>query len=290
MPYNRLLRIRNRSYGPYGCGFSRDTEPSPEGDLKRGGFLPRGPGVALGYGNVKPAPGGPRTFTRLQHRFDGGASRNVSFHRRPGRQRKIDTDQITGPMARRPGVRRRDLPRPGQHSPWRSRPRHSPRPPRPGHPSPQRDVPVYGRPGSTGGRSHPPGPAQGKAVLTDRYLLANVVYQGHAGGLDVAALWEIGRLATGGLMPDLTIVLDLLLRRGPAATASVGSNGAPGRVVPRARAAGISGRGRAVPGSIVVLDASTADRERSGSDPRPNRAQRIPPADTCPPRIISPNP
>jgi dTMP kinase len=51
----------------------------------------------------------------------------------------------------------------------------------------------------------------GQAVVADRYLLANVVYQGHAGGLDPEQLWEIGRLATGGLEPDLTIVLDLPL-------------------------------------------------------------------------------
>jgi dTMP kinase len=50
---------------------------------------------------------------------------------------------------------------------------------------------------------------QGKTVLSDRYLLANVVYQGHAGGLDVPTLWEVGRVATGGLMPELTIVLDV---------------------------------------------------------------------------------
>ena len=50
---------------------------------------------------------------------------------------------------------------------------------------------------------------QGKTVISDRYLLANVVYQGHAGGLDVPSLWEVGRVATGGLEPDLTIVLDL---------------------------------------------------------------------------------
>ncbi len=50
---------------------------------------------------------------------------------------------------------------------------------------------------------------QGKTVLSDRYLLANVVYQGHAGGLDVPTLWEVGRIATGGLMPELTIVLDV---------------------------------------------------------------------------------
>ncbi|HEY7428522.1 MAG TPA: dTMP kinase [Gemmataceae bacterium] len=49
----------------------------------------------------------------------------------------------------------------------------------------------------------------GQIVLSDRFLLANVVYQGHAGGLDVERLWEIGRFAASGLEPDLTIVLDL---------------------------------------------------------------------------------
>jgi dTMP kinase len=62
----------------------------------------------------------------------------------------------------------------------------------------------------------------GRAVVCDRFLLANVVYQGHAGGLDVGLLWEAGRLSTGGLVPDLTLVLDLspdkarARRRGPA--------------------------------------------------------------------------
>ncbi len=48
----------------------------------------------------------------------------------------------------------------------------------------------------------------GKTVLSDRYLLASVVYQGHAGGLDTEAIWSVGHVATGGLLPDLTIVLD----------------------------------------------------------------------------------
>jgi dTMP kinase len=50
---------------------------------------------------------------------------------------------------------------------------------------------------------------RGHAVVADRFLLANVVYQGHAGGLDPDQLWKIGKLATGGLLPDLTVVLDL---------------------------------------------------------------------------------
>lgn len=64
-----------------------------------------------------------------------------------------------------------------------------------------------------------PALAAGHVVVCDRYLLANVVYQGHAGGLDPQALWDMGQVATSGLEPDLTLVLDLpvstaLARRG----------------------------------------------------------------------------
>ncbi len=56
-----------------------------------------------------------------------------------------------------------------------------------------------------------PALAAGKTVISDRFLLANVVYQGHAGGLDPAVLWQVGRIATDGVEPDLTVVLDLPL-------------------------------------------------------------------------------
>lgn len=56
-----------------------------------------------------------------------------------------------------------------------------------------------------------PALAAGQVVICDRFLLANVVYQGHAGGLDPAQLWSVGLFATGGLEPDLTFVLDLPL-------------------------------------------------------------------------------
>lgn len=49
----------------------------------------------------------------------------------------------------------------------------------------------------------------GKIVVCDRFLLASVVYQGVAGGLSVEDLWAIGKVATGGLRPDCTILLDL---------------------------------------------------------------------------------
>ena len=49
----------------------------------------------------------------------------------------------------------------------------------------------------------------GKAVVSDRYLLANVVYQGHAGGEEPSAIWNVGAVAVAGLMPRLTFVLDM---------------------------------------------------------------------------------
>lgn len=50
---------------------------------------------------------------------------------------------------------------------------------------------------------------RGEVVVSDRFLLANVVYQGHAGELNVSELWRMGAFATGGVEPDLTLVLDL---------------------------------------------------------------------------------
>jgi len=52
---------------------------------------------------------------------------------------------------------------------------------------------------------------RGDVVVSDRFTLANVVYQGHAGGMNPKDLWTVGRVATGGLEPDLTLVFDLEL-------------------------------------------------------------------------------
>jgi dTMP kinase len=52
---------------------------------------------------------------------------------------------------------------------------------------------------------------RGEVVVSDRFLLANVVYQGYAGRLNVEDLWRVGRFVTGGLEPDLTLVFDLPL-------------------------------------------------------------------------------
>jgi dTMP kinase len=50
-----------------------------------------------------------------------------------------------------------------------------------------------------------------KIVISDRFVLANVVYQGYAGGLNMELLWQASLLSNGGIEPDLTIVLDVPL-------------------------------------------------------------------------------
>jgi dTMP kinase len=54
-----------------------------------------------------------------------------------------------------------------------------------------------------------PALAAGRIVISDRYLLANIVYQGTAGGLLEEEIAMVGMIATAGLLPDLTIVLDI---------------------------------------------------------------------------------
>jgi dTMP kinase len=50
---------------------------------------------------------------------------------------------------------------------------------------------------------------RGAWVVSDRYLPANIVYQGHAGSLDPETIRSVGGIATGGIAPDLILLLDL---------------------------------------------------------------------------------
>lgn len=50
---------------------------------------------------------------------------------------------------------------------------------------------------------------RGDVVISDRYVDATVAYQGYARGLDIRTIEELNLVATGGVLPDLTLVLDL---------------------------------------------------------------------------------
>jgi len=55
-----------------------------------------------------------------------------------------------------------------------------------------------------------PALAAGKTVLCDRYFDATLAYQGYARGVDMELIHRLHQLVLEGLMPDITLLLDLL--------------------------------------------------------------------------------
>ena len=99
---------------------------------------------------------------------------------------------------------------------------------------------------------------RGEIVVTDRYADSSVAYQGSGRDLGVAEVAQLSRWATQGLVPDLTVVLDVdpaVGRTAPRPTSTTGWR--------RSRTTSTHGCGRAssswprrAPSRYLVVDAS----------------------------------
>jgi dTMP kinase len=75
-----------------------------------------------------------------------------------------------------------------------------------------------------------PALASGVTVLSERYVDASLAYQGYGRGIDAAVVRMVNEVATGGLLPDLTVLLDIDPALGLArARAAQGKEGRAGR-------------------------------------------------------------
>ena len=77
------------------------------------------------------------------------------------------------------------------------------------HESPHRNPALLLRARPTGGRGDPPHLEKGEIVISDRYADSTLAYQGYGHGNDLEQLRQVLAFATGGLMPDLTVLLDI---------------------------------------------------------------------------------
>jgi len=103
----------------------------------------------------------------------------------------------------------------------------------------------------------------GRHVVTDRYLFSSVAYQAHGRGLDPAGVEQLNRWATGELVPDVVVLLDLPVDVARARVAHV----EPDRLEAEAVAFhervrdGFRAQAAADPDRWIVVDASATPEE-----------------------------
>ena len=131
-----------------------------------------------------------------------------------------------------------------------------------------------------------PALARGTIVVTDRYVDSTLAYQGGGRQLPLNAICRVNELATGGLVPDLTFLLDLPPAKGLGRRARSADRleAEPEQFHERVRATFLA-LARAEPDRYIILDATidptqlskvvqAALRERL-PDPVPGRAEEI---------------
>jgi len=104
----------------------------------------------------------------------------------------------------------------------------------------------------------------GKWVVCDRFVDSTVAYQGRGRGLDMALIVELNRVATGGLLPDVTFLVDLppelgmgrVVSRGAAEATSGGKDRMEGESIEfhRRLRSGFLEIARAEPKRVRVID------------------------------------
>lgn len=99
---------------------------------------------------------------------------------------------------------------------------------------------------------------RGETVICDRYFDSTTVYQGYGRGLDLDAIRRINAFATGGLFPDLTIIVDIPIdeieRRKRAAGTGFDRMEAAGRAFFERVRAGYVALTKTEPERIVMVD------------------------------------
>ncbi|MEZ4415062.1 MAG: dTMP kinase [Gemmatimonadota bacterium] len=65
---------------------------------------------------------------------------------------------------------------------------------------------------------------RGEVVLADRFALSTLAYQGYGRGLDLQHIRQVTELATGGVGPDVTLLLDLPDEAGTARQRAAGKH------------------------------------------------------------------
>ena len=120
-----------------------------------------------------------------------------------------------------------------------------------------------------------PALARGDWVVCDRYVPSSLVYQGVVRGLGVDVVEQLSAVATGGLAPDVVVLLDVSDEVAAAAhhesvpTSATGSSG--GRARSTRRSAPRTETSRRARGWVVV-DADGERRRRCRARPRRGRA------------------